>query len=173
MIPVYLGLGSNIERERYLLAGLDAMQRLFGALRLSSVYDSPAIGFDGQPFLNMVIGVETDLSVADLIQALRAIEYAHGRSPHASRFSSRQLDIDLLTYGDACGVVDGVVLPREEILENAFVLRPLAELAPEAVHPGVGRRYADLWAAYDQHSQPLARVDFDWRGRRISRASAG
>ena len=61
-------------------------------------------------------------------------------------------------------------MPRGEILENAFVLRPLAELAPRAQHPVDGRSFAELWAAFDQRSQVLARVDFSWRGRWISRA---
>ncbi len=170
MTTVYLGLGSNIERERYLAAGLDALQILFGELALSSVYDSPAIGFDGQPFLNMVVGVSTDMPLAEMAARLRHIETEHGRPPRAARFSARQLDIDILTYGDLAGHFAAVTLPRGEILENAFVLRPLAELAPRARHPVDGRSYAELWAAFDQGSQVLTRVDFSWRGRSISRA---
>ena len=167
MPRVYLGVGSNIERERYITAGLDALQGLFGELTLSPVYDSAAIGFDGQPFLNLVAGVDTNLGVGELARRLRHIEFEHGRPPNASRFSARQLDIDILTYGDLSGEVDGVDLPRGEILENAFVLRPLADLAPEAIHPVVGKRYRDRWRAYDKASQPLVRVEFEWRGRVI------
>lgn len=170
MTTVYLGLGSNIERERYLVAGLDALQLLLGELALSPVYDSPAIGFDGQPFLNMVVGASTELPLAALATRLRHIETEHGRPANATRFSARQLDIDILTYGDLVGEFGGVTLPRGEILENAFVLRPLAELAPRAQHPVDGRSFAELWAAFDQRSQVLARVDFSWRGRWISRA---
>jgi 2-amino-4-hydroxy-6-hydroxymethyldihydropteridine diphosphokinase len=170
MARVYLGLGSNIERERYITAGLDALQGLFGELAMSSVYDSPAIGFQGQPFLNMVVAVETALTVGDLAQQLRHIEVEHGRPPDASRFSSRQLDIDILTYDALVGVIDRVELPRGEILENAFVLRPLAELAPDVRHPEVGQTYDSLWRAYDQASQPLCRVPFEWRARPISAA---
>tara|TARA_R110002110_G_scaffold61225_6_gene172119 strand:+ start:20805 stop:21305 length:501 start_codon:yes stop_codon:yes gene_type:complete len=165
-----LGLGSNIERERYLVAGLDALQLLLGELALSPVYDSPAIGFDGQPFLNMVVGASTELPLAALATRLRHIETEHGRPANATRFSARQLDIDILTYGDLVGEFGGVTLPRGEILENAFVLRPLAELAPRAQHPVDGRSFAELWAAFDQRSQVLARVDFSWRGRWVSRA---
>jgi len=172
VITVYLGLGSNIERERYLVAGLDALQSMFGELALSSVYDSPAIGFDGRPFLNMVAGVATDLPLAELAARLRHIETEHGRSLHATRFSARQLDIDILTFGDCVGDFGGVTLPRGEILENAFVLCPLAELAPQARHPLDGRSYAQLWGAFDLGGQTLTRVDFSWRGRWISRAAA-
>jgi 2-amino-4-hydroxy-6-hydroxymethyldihydropteridine diphosphokinase len=168
MARVYLGVGSNIERERYIVAGLDALQGLFGELALSSVYDSAAIGFEGQPFLNLVVRVDTDLGVGELARRLRHIEIEHGRPVNATRYSPRQLDIDILTYDDACGVIDGVELPRTEILENAFVLCPLAELAPETLHPDVRQSYSDLWRAYDQASQPLVKVDFQWRGRLVS-----
>jgi 2-amino-4-hydroxy-6-hydroxymethyldihydropteridine diphosphokinase len=170
MAQVYLGVGSNIERERYITAGLDALHLLFGRLALSPVYEGEAIGFDGQPFLNLALSVETELGVGELARRLRHIEYEHGRPKNASRFSSRQLDIDILTYDDVVGVVEGVELPRGEILENAFVLRPLAELAPQGLHPVLGKTYAALWDAYDQGAQPLSRVAFEWRGRAISTA---
>lgn len=170
MTTVYLGLGSNIERERYLVAGLDALRRLLGEMTLSPVYNSPAIGFDGQPFLNMVVGASTDMSLGELARRLRHIETEHGRPANATRFSARQLDIDILTYGDLIGEFAGVTVPRGEILDNAFVLRPLAELAPRALHPVDGRSYAELWADFDQGSQALDRVNFSWRGRWISRA---
>jgi len=168
MATVYLGVGSNIERERYIVAGLDALQGLFGEMSLSSVYDSAAIGFDGQPFLNLVLRVDTDLGVGELARRLRHIEVEHGRPLNATRYSARQLDIDILTYDDEVGDIDGVELPRSEILENAFVLCPLAELAPEALHPVVRQSYSDLWRAFDQAAQPLVKVDFEWRGRLVS-----
>lgn len=172
MARVYLGIGSNIERERYIVAGLDALHRLFGDFEHSSVYDSDAIGFDGQPFLNMVVAIETGLGIAALAAQLRQIEIEHGRPEHATRFSARQLDIDVLTYDDLVGVFDSVVLPRGEILDNAFVLQPLAELAPKAVHPERGVPYAELWDEYVKGSQRLCMVDFEWRGRLISKRAA-
>jgi len=170
MADVFLGVGSNIERERYVVAGLDALAGLFGELALSPVYDSAAVGFDGQPFLNLVVGIQTTLGVGELARHLRHVEREHGRPANATRFSARQLDIDILTYDRLTGTVEGVELPRPEILYNAFVLRPLAELAGETIHPGVGKSYAELWRAFDREAQPLTRVDFQWRGRWISRA---
>ena len=167
MADVFLGVGSNIQRERYIGVGLDALTELFGELRTSSVYDGDAIGFAGDPFLNLVAQIETDLPLAELAQQLRQLEYAHGRPANATPNSPRQLDIDILTYDDCVGLVDGVVLPRPEILRNAFVLRPLAELAPDVLHPEVGLSYAALWDAYDQTAQKLWPVDFVWRGRAL------
>jgi len=172
MPQVFLGVGSNIERERYITAGLDALLGLFHELALSSVYDSPAVGFDGQPFLNLVAAVHTELPLAELAARLRHIEVEYGRPANATRFSARHLDIDILTYDDLVGHIDGVQLPRQEILENAFVLCPLAELAPDGLHPRLKRSYRSLWREYDQASQPLAKVDFMWRGRPVSVANS-
>jgi 2-amino-4-hydroxy-6-hydroxymethyldihydropteridine diphosphokinase len=168
MATVYLGLGSNIERERYITAGLDALGRLFQDIQLSSIYSSEAIGFEGQPFLNLVACVQTELALADLAKVLRDLEIEHGRPQNASRYSARQLDIDILTYDDLVGDFGRVRLPREEILENAFVLRPLAELAGQRLHPEAGKTFSDLWEAYDKGRQSLERVDFHWGGRQIS-----
>ena len=168
MTEVLLGVGSNIERERYITLGLDALADLLGDLQLSPVYDSVAIGFEGQPFLNLVVKAHTDLELRELATRLRSIETAHGRPENATRFSSRHLDIDILTFGSLSGEHDGVVLPRPEILENAFVLKPLADLVPETCHPVDGRSYAALWRAYDNQSQTLERVSFAWRGAVVS-----
>lgn len=165
MARVFLGIGSNIERERYIVAGLDAMARLFGDFSHSSVYDGAAVGFEGRPFLNLVVCVETGLELAELAKALRAIELEHGRAVNATRYSARQLDIDILTYDDRVGTEAGVQLPRAEILYNAFVLQPLAEMAPDSVHPVAGKSYGQLWREYDQSSQQLQRVEFEWQGR--------
>ena len=170
MAAVYLGVGSNIERERYIVAGLDALQGLLGDLILSSVYNSEAVGFAGQPFLNLVVSAQTQLSLAELAARLRHIEFEHGRPANATPNSARQLDIDILLYDQQTGLIDGVELPRGEILHNAFVLRPLAEIAPTLVHPLANKSYSELWQAYDQSSQTLAPVNFEWRGRRISSA---
>jgi 2-amino-4-hydroxy-6-hydroxymethyldihydropteridine diphosphokinase len=170
MATVYLGLGSNIERERYICAGLDVLSRMFQNMQLSSVYDSEAIGFDGQPFLNLAACIQTELTLEELARILRHVEMEHGRPDNATRFSARQLDIDILTYGEQVGDFGRVRLPREEILENAFVLCPLAELAPDELHPVVKRSYAQLWQAFDKGKQALERMDFYWGGRQISRS---
>lgn len=166
---VYISIGTNIDRERYVTAALDALADWFGDLQISPVYESESVGFDGSPFLNLVVGVDTDLSVGELSRRFKQLEAENGRRRDVPKFSARTLDLDILTYGDRTGIIDGVELPRGEILKNAFVLRPLADIAPNAVHPVCGKTYRQLWQAYNT-GQKLWPVDFLWRGRKISEA---
>lgn len=145
MPEVFVGIGSNVDREANIHSGLTALRQAFGALELSPVYCSDAVGFAGDEFLNLVVRFHTALGVAALSQQLRAIETAHGRVENMPKFSSRTLDLDILLYGDAQGEIDGVMLPREEVVYNAFVLRPLADLAPDTCHPRLGKSFAELW----------------------------
>jgi len=151
----WVSIGSNVDRERSVRGAIADLEAAFGPLRRSSVYETPAVGFDGQPFLNLVVGLDSDWTVAALDAQLRRIENAHGRVRGPDKFAPRTLDLDLLTCGDAVGVVDGVALPRDEILRYAFVLGPLAEAAPDERHPENGRRYADLWAELAPGMEPL------------------
>lgn len=167
MAQVWVGIGSNCERQRYISAGLDALQRQFGPLRLSRVFESEAVGFSGDPFFNLVAGFDTGLGVGELAQCLRAIEYDHGRHADTPRSGSLTLDIDLLLYDDLVGEHEGVVLPRAEIDYNAFVLWPLAEVAGELCHPVSGVPFNQLWQAFDRQQQRLQPVDFHWRGRAL------
>lgn len=162
MAKVYLSLGSNIDRHKHLCAGLDALVREFGDLQMSQVYESEAVGFDGDNFYNLVAAIDTDLPVGELALRLRQIEDDNGRLRSGPKFSARTLDIDILTYDEHTGVVDGVKLPRGEVLKNAFVLLPLSELAPDSLHPTEGKTYQQLWDGYDQASQKLWPVTFDW-----------
>lgn len=172
MTEVYLSLGSNIDRYRHISAALDALAEQFGALTISSVFESEAVGFEGSHFFNLVVGIDTPLSVAALSDVLKGIEDDNGRRRSGPKFSSRTLDIDILTYGDFVGEEAGVKLPRGELTKNAFVLWPMAEIAPSHRHPVSGRTYAELWAEYDKARQKLWPVDFVWQGRTLSHAAS-
>ncbi|WP_444934778.1 2-amino-4-hydroxy-6-hydroxymethyldihydropteridine diphosphokinase [Microbulbifer sp. JTAC008] len=162
MAQVYLSLGSNINRAQYIRAALDALTGRFGELQVSRVFESEAVGFQGDNFYNLVVGLQTDLPVGQLALCLRGIEDANGRLRSGPKFSARTLDIDILTYDHLTGTVDGVKLPRGEIVKNAFVLQPLAEIAPEVLHPVEQKTYRQLWNEYDQASQKLWPVEFIW-----------
>jgi len=162
MPQVWLSIGSNIDRERNIREAVKSLREAFGELVLSSVYGSKAVGFAGDPFYNMVIGLGTALSVRSLNSCLRDIEKRHGRVRGGEKFASRTLDIDLLLYGDEVVNEEGIEIPRSEITQYAFVLRPLAEVAGEMRrHPVDGRAYQELWAVFDSSQQPLWRVNLD------------
>jgi 2-amino-4-hydroxy-6-hydroxymethyldihydropteridine diphosphokinase len=160
MPRVWLSLGSNLDRERSLRGGTRMLRARFGPLILSSVYESAAVGFAGEPFLNLVAGAHTALPPETVQGWLREIEDANGRVRGPDKFAPRTLDIDLLTYGEA--VLPALRLPRDEILHHAFVLGPLAEVAPDECHPLDGRTYAALWAAFGPARDSLLRVPFAW-----------
>ncbi len=144
MNRVYLSLGSNIDPESHIHGAIAALSARYGALIISPVYQTPAVGFDGDDFYNLVVGLDTAESVQTLATACREIEAAEGRRRSDQRFSARTLDIDLLTVG-AIVHEQNPMLPRDEILEYAFVLKPLADIAPDEQHPTDGRCYRDIW----------------------------
>lgn len=166
MSTVYLGVGSNINAASNLTSGLDELHSLVQMQRISSVYWSEAVGFDGPPFLNLAVRGDTSLSLLQLQSTLREIELAYGRAPDASKFSSRHLDIDILCFDRLAGVIDGIQLPREETTLNAFVLAPMAEIAPNEILPGETLSLAALWASYAGNQQ-VERVEFNWHGKHL------
>jgi 2-amino-4-hydroxy-6-hydroxymethyldihydropteridine diphosphokinase len=155
----WISVGSNVDRERSIRGAVEDLRAAYGELVISPVYETDAVGFEGAPFLNLVIGIETETSVGAINRRLREIEDARGRVRGPNKFAPRTLDLDLLTYGRTAGEVDGCVLPRDEILKYPFVLAPLADVAPRERHPEDGRSYGDLWRAMACDSGPLRRVD--------------
>ena len=135
MTRIYISLGSNIDRERHIRAGLDALHAEFGELQVSRVFESEAVGFNGRPFYNLVVGADAELPLATLCQRLRAMEFAHGREPDAKKFAPRTLDLDLLLYGDEVIRHERLTVPHYGMKEREFVLLPLAEIAPSLVLP--------------------------------------
>ena len=158
MAKVYLGLGSNIDPEENLRRGVRELRQRFGELELSDVYRSAAAGFEGDDFLNLVVGMKTDHSPLAINEQIEEIHRIAGRRRGEERYSPRSLDIDLLLYDDLIVDEPPLRLPRCDILEYSFVLRPFAELAPELVHPQTGRTLADHWRAFDEQSHPLQPV---------------
>jgi len=161
-IRVFVSVGTNVEREVNLRKAIAALKARFGELQMSAVYESKAQGFAGEPFYNLVVSLYCRETAAEVAAALKEIESAHGRQPGAQKFAPRTLDLDLLTYGDAPLDLAGLHLPRADILRYAFVLRPLAELAPEVRHPRLGNSYDNLWRSFEGEDDlvPVA-VAFD------------
>ncbi len=143
MPEVFVGLGSNIDPEQHVPCAVHGLEAAFGPLRLSPVYRGPAVGMSGADFLNMVVGFQTALALEQVEQILTDMEADAGRVRTAG-MASRTLDLDLLLYGHCVDARRRV--PRDDILEYAFVLRPLADLAPDRRHPVTGQTYRAAWA---------------------------
>ncbi|MCX7512717.1 2-amino-4-hydroxy-6-hydroxymethyldihydropteridine diphosphokinase [Frateuria sp. STR12] len=158
MARAYLSLGSNLEPQRHLRAALDELRARFGEITVSAAYRSRAVGFDGADFVNLAVALDTALEPEALNDWLHALEDRHGRRRDVPRYSDRTLDVDIVLYDRR--VVDGpghLQIPRRE-LRHAFVLRPLADIAPDLRHPLDGRSMGELWAAFPHDSEPLEPV---------------
>lgn len=166
MTRVYVGIGSNNQREFHIHAAVSALQRCYRRVRCSSVYASGAVnGFSGE-FLNLVVGFDTADSAAQVWRRLRRIEADFGRRRDGRTCSHITLDLDLLLFGCWQGRVEGVRLPRSDVERYAFVLRPLSEIAGSERHPVTGETFRAMWARFPRDVQPLRHVPWweilDW-----------
>ncbi|MBT8449062.1 MAG: 2-amino-4-hydroxy-6-hydroxymethyldihydropteridine diphosphokinase [Gammaproteobacteria bacterium] len=160
MTDIFLGLGSNVDREQSIQHAVNELERHFGRLKISPTFESEAIGFNGDNFYNLVVQANTDLLLPEVMQIYRDIEDQCGRDRTGPKFGPRTLDIDLLVFGElVCH--SPLELPRDEILENAFVLWPLSLLAPDKLHPITRTSYAQLWQEYD-NQQKLWQISTPW-----------
>ncbi len=156
---VYLGLGSNTRPEANLQLGVRELRERFVLKAISSVYRNKAVGFDGDEFLNAVACVETPESPGEVCRQIEDIHSLAGRQRGADPFTSRTLDIDLLLYDQLIIDEAPVRVPREDVLKYSFVLGPLADIAPDLVHPLSGKTIAWHWANFDVECHPLVRED--------------
>jgi 2-amino-4-hydroxy-6-hydroxymethyldihydropteridine diphosphokinase len=162
-VTVYVGLGSNLDRENRLRRAVAALREQFGAVELSPVYNSAAVGFHGSDFLNLVARFDSDREIESIVKIFHRIEDDLGRDRSLPKFASRPIDLDMLLYGDRIIDLPGIRTPRPEILENAFVLKPLQDLAPDLLHPEAGETMVELWRrmAPDAPGLEVYPLDFD------------
>lgn len=153
MPVIFLGLGSNLQPEKNLPLGVRELAQRFVLLKVSPVYRNQAVGFDGEDFLNAVVSASTDMTVDEVCRTCEEIHDLAGRQRDKGAFVSRTLDIDLLLYGQ--DIIEARHVPRRDILSYSFVLRPLAEIAPDLVHPETGKSMAQHWSEFDQNSHDL------------------
>lgn len=156
MPEVFVGVGSNIQREYYIRAGIDALVNKFGEIRCSPVYDTESVGFAGDNFFNLVVSFYSDLSAWDINNCLTAIEDSFQRNRQfETKYCSRTLDLDLLLYGNTI-INDSVLqLPRADVYEHAYVIKPLLDLAGDLVDPVSGKLFADIATEALQAQSPL------------------
>jgi 2-amino-4-hydroxy-6-hydroxymethyldihydropteridine diphosphokinase len=162
--PVLVAAGSNIEPVANLRRALDALVHHYPRLRCSRAYRNAAVGFEGEDFVNLVVGFATDDDVRTVLARLHEVEAACGRDRHAPKWAPRAMDLDVLLYGDRVCDEPDLVLPRPDLVRRAYMLGPAAELAPDTVHPTLGVTLAGLWRDFPQHSHAMREEDIGWRG---------
>ena len=159
MPAVYVAAGSNVEPERNLALAVRELRREFPDVRFSPWYRNRAVGFEGADFINLVAGFTTMLPVGEVVARLQAIESLCGRPREAPRWAPRSMDLDILLYGDMVCDEPRLKLPRPDLLKRAFMLGPLAALAPDLVHPVEKVTIAELWQRFDRAAHPLVEVE--------------
>jgi 2-amino-4-hydroxy-6-hydroxymethyldihydropteridine diphosphokinase len=160
MPRAFVSVGSNVDRERNIVLALDLLRARFGEVQASSVYETEPVGFEGDPFFNLVVAFESDDDPRAIVEALREIEGRCGRERSDERFGPRTMDLDLLLVGDRVMQDDDIVLPREGIGSQPFVLCPLAEIAGNRKHPLSGDTLAEMWARVEGSAVPPRKVRF-------------
>ena len=158
----YISIGSNIDKDKHIPASLLALENQFGPLTCSSIYESDAVGFEGETFYNLIVEFNSTLEVKDVAKLLRQIELDNGRERNSQKFSSRTLDLDLILYDDLILNDGRLQIPRDEIERYAFVLEPMAEIAPDLKHPISQLSYGELWDRFDKQNLKQYRVTPIW-----------
>ncbi|MCY9843785.1 2-amino-4-hydroxy-6-hydroxymethyldihydropteridine diphosphokinase [Vibrio caribbeanicus] len=144
MITTYIGVGSNIERHRHIEEAVRELSKLGGDLRLSTIYECHAVGFESEPFYNLVVEMKTSINLLSFSERLREIEIRWGRAIDAGKYEPRTLDLDIIFFGREVSE-SHPELPRSDIYKYAFVLQPLLELCPNYVVPKDGRTVKQIW----------------------------
>jgi 2-amino-4-hydroxy-6-hydroxymethyldihydropteridine diphosphokinase len=160
---VLVAAGSNVAPLENLRRAREVLAAHYPRLRCSRAYRNASVGFEGEDFVNLVVGFDTDDDLATVMGQLHAAEAACGRARNAPKWAPRSMDLDILLYGDRVCDEPGLVLPRPDLLRRAYMLGPAAEIAPDTVHPTLGRTLAELWREFARDEHPLVPVDLGWQ----------
>jgi 2-amino-4-hydroxy-6-hydroxymethyldihydropteridine diphosphokinase len=158
---IFVGIGSNIDREKNIKSCMTRLKSIYGDMTISPVYETESMGFDGPNFYNLVSCFETYQSIYELKNTLNEIENDHGRHFNETKFSSRTLDIDILYYDDLVLSDDKIQIPRKEICEYDFVLKPLVDLVPDFIHPTRNISHKDMMNNIKIKKQIISTINID------------
>ncbi len=164
MTDAYVAAGSNVRPRESLSQALDILRHGFPGMRASRAYSNTAVGFRGDDFVNLVVAFPVHRAPAELVERLKAVERECGREPGSQKWGPRTLDLDLLLCGTVVGRVAGRMLPHPDLVTRAWVLGPLAELAPDLVHPVLGETFGAMWQRFDQRAHPLTPFGLEGTG---------
>jgi len=153
--------GSNVDPERHILLAAGELVREFPGMRFSRCYRNAAVGFEGPDFINFACVFDTALAVDAVIARLQRIEELCGRQRHAPKWAPRSMDLDILLYDDLVTETPTLKLPRPDLVKRAYMLGPLAEIAPDVVHPTAGATIGELWARFDRAAHAMHAVPPD------------
>lgn len=163
MTTVLVAAGSNVEPLRNLRRALDSLAAVYRGLRVSRAYRNPAVGFEGEDFVNLAIAFDTGDGVREVVAHLREAETLCGRPRQAPKWAPRTMDLDILLYGDRVCDEPGLTLPRPDLVSRAYMLGPAAEIEPTMRHPTRGATLEELWRNFPRQAHPLEEVDLGWR----------
>jgi len=159
MTRVFVAAGSNVDAGRNLRLASDELVKEFGQVDFSPAYQNVAAGFEGDDFINFVAAFDTDLSVREVVAELQRIEAMCGRERNAPKWAPRSMDLDILLFGDMVCDEPGLVLPRPDLVRRPYMLGPIADIAPEVVHPTLGKTLGRLWREFDREAHHMERVE--------------
>jgi 2-amino-4-hydroxy-6-hydroxymethyldihydropteridine diphosphokinase len=161
MTDVYVAAGSNVEPEKYLARALRELAAAYGPLTLSPAYRNQAVGFSGDDFINFVVGFRTEDDVGSVRQQLQKIEAHCDRPPDAPKWAPRTMDLDILLFGDLVSDEPGLKIPRPDLIKRPYMLRPIADIAPDVRHPISGKTMRELWESFEGDAHSMVEVSLD------------
>ena len=161
MTEVFVAAGSNIEPLRNLSAALERLKRAYQSLRVSPAYRNKAVGFEGEDFVNLVVGFDTDQTLEQVRARLQVIESECGRPREAPKWAPRSMDLDILLFGDEVRNEPGLIVPRPDLVKRPYMLKPIVDLAPNLQHPTLHRTMRELWDAFDGKDHAMLVVELD------------
>jgi 2-amino-4-hydroxy-6-hydroxymethyldihydropteridine diphosphokinase len=164
MTAVHVAAGSNVDPEINLARACAEIAQVWPDARFSRAYRNAAVGFEGPEFINLVLGFTTDQPLRDVLARLHEIESACGRPRNAPKWASRTMDLDILLYGDLIEKTAEYTVPRPDLTRRAFMLGPMAEIAPDVVHPVSHKTIAQLWREFDRGGHVMTPVRIDLPG---------
>lgn len=159
MTDIYVAAGSNIDPANHLRMAVAALRRAYPSLRVSPAYRNKAVGFTGEDFINLVVGFSTDDPVARVREQLQAIETSCGRPPLAPKWAARSMDLDILLFGQLISTEPGLVIPRPDLVRRPYMLKPMADIAPDVVHPQQRKSMRELWESFDSAGHEMLAID--------------